>query len=111
MGNKWKTSVNSCGPRHPSVRDKWEISVKSYGRHPELETSTENKWVRSENSCVPRHLEWETSVGEKRKTSVNSCGPRHPECETSMGNKCGRQVYKLMWPKAPRVGDKYGRQV
>ena len=35
-----ETSVNSCGPRHPSVRDKWETSV---------------------NSCGPRHPEWETS--------------------------------------------------
>ena len=24
VGDKWETSVNSCGPRHPSVRDKWE---------------------------------------------------------------------------------------
>ena len=80
MGNKWKTSVNSCGPRHPSVRDKWEISVKSYGpRHPELETSTENKWVRSENSCVQGTLSGK-QVGRGKE------------------DKC-----KLMRPKAPRV--------
>ena len=39
-GDKWKTSVDSCGPRHPdcetSVGDKWETSVNSCGtRHPE----------------------------------------------------------------------------
>ena len=27
-GDKWETSVNSCGPRHPSVRNKWDTSVK-----------------------------------------------------------------------------------
>ena len=48
-------------------------------------------------------------MGDKGKTSVNSCGPRNPEWETSVGDKCVRQVKhkcKLMWPKAPRVGDK-----
>ena len=56
VGDKWKTSVKSCGPRHPSVRDKWETSVKSSGpRHPEWEGQV-----------------WETSVGDKWKTSVNS---------------------------------------
>ena len=81
-----------------------------------------DKWETSVNSCSPRHLEWETSVGDKWKTSVNSCRPRHPECETSVGDKwetrpvwetSGKQVgdkCKLMRPKAPRVGDKCGRQ-
>ena len=47
VGDKWETSVNSCGPRHPSVRDKWETSVKSCGpRHPEWETSVEDKCRR-----------------------------------------------------------------
>ena len=47
VGDKWKTSVNSCGPRQPSVRDKWETSVKSCGpRHPEWETSVEDKCRR-----------------------------------------------------------------
>ena len=47
MGDKWKTSKNSCGLRYPSVRDKWEISVKSCGpRHPEWETSVEDKYRR-----------------------------------------------------------------
>ena len=35
VGDKWKTSVNSCSPRHPpwetSARDKWETSVNSCG--------------------------------------------------------------------------------
>ena len=44
-------------------------------------------------------------MGDKGETSVNSCGPRNPEWETSVGDKC-----KLMRPKAPRVGDKCGRQ-
>ena len=67
------------------------------------------KWETSVNSCGPRHPEWETSVGDKWKTSVNSCGPRHP----SARDKCGIQVYKcqIIRPKAPRVGDKCGRQV
>ena len=91
-----KGSVNSCGPRHPSVRDKWETSVKSCGpRHPEWETSAEDKWKTSVNSCGPRHPQWETSVRDKWETSVNSCGPRRPEWETSVGDKC-----KLMRPKA-----------
>jgi len=81
----WETSANSCGPRHP-----------------EWETSVGDKW----DTCGPRHPEWETS---KWKTSVDPCGPRHPEWETSgkqVGDKC-----KLIRPKAPRVGDKCGRQV
>ena len=84
MGDKWKTSVNSCGPRHPewvtSAGDKWETSVKL---HVAQETQSERQvWeTRGEktvNSCNPRNPEWETSVGDKWKTSVNSCGPRHP---------------------------------
>ena len=79
----------------------WETS----GRQ-ERETSAEEKWKTSVNSCGPRHPEWETSVGDKWETSVNSCGPRHSEWETSVEDKC-----KLMRPKTPRVGDKRGRQV
>ena len=48
VGDKCKTSVNSCGPRHP-----------------EWETSVGDKWETSVNSCGPRHPEWETSVGDK----------------------------------------------
>ena len=67
-------------PKAPSVGDKWETSVNSCGpRHPEWETSVGDKWETSVNSCGPRHPEWETSVGDKWETSVNSCGPRHPE--------------------------------
>ena len=84
MGDKWETSVNSA-QRTQSGRQVWETSV---------------------NSCAPRHPEWETRVGDKWEASVKSCGPRHPEWETSVGDKC-----KLMQPKAPRVGDKCGRQV
>ena len=71
-------------------------------------------WETSVKACAQGHPEWETSVGNKWKTSVNSCGPRHPECETSVGNKDGRQVgdkRKIIRPKAPRVGDKYRKQV
>ena len=77
MGDKWETTVKSCGPRHPE----WETSV-----------GDKCKLMR------PKQPEWETSVGDKCKlmrskatslgdkcgrqvweTSVNSCGPRHPE--------------------------------
>ena len=85
----WKTSVgDKCKlmrPKAPRVGDKWETSV---------------------NLCGPRHPEWETSVGDKWETSVDSCGPRHPEWEISVGDK-----FKLIRPKALRVGDKCGRQV
>ena len=87
-----ETSVNSCGPRHPSVRDKWETGVKSSG---------------------PRHPEWETSAKDKWETSVNSCGPRHLECETSVGRQMEDKC-KLMRLKAPRVQEVWeasGRQV
>ena len=57
-----------------------------------------DKGETSVNSCGPRNPEWEASVGDKWETSVNSCGPRHAEWETRR-------------PKAPRVGDKCGRQV
>ena len=68
-------------------------------------------WETGANSCGSRQPEWEASVEDKCRrqvweTSVNSCGPSHPEWETSVGDKC-----KLMRPKAPRVGDKCGRQV
>ena len=84
VGNKWKTSVNSCGPRHPE----WEASVggkcgrqvgdKCKIMRPKAPRVGDkrgrqvgDKWKTSVNSCGPRHPEWETSV--------NSCGPRHPE--------------------------------
>ena len=85
-------------PKEPRVGDK-------YGRQV-WETSMGDKSETSVNSCGPRPPEWETSVRDKWETSVNSCGPRHPGWETSVGDKC-----QLMRPKAPRVGDKCGRQV
>ena len=45
-------------------------------------------------------------MGDKWETSVKSCGPEHPERKTSVGDTC-----KSMRPRAPRVGDKCGRQV
>ena len=48
---------------------------------------------------------------DKWETSVNSCGPRHPEGETRVRDKWVPDKCKLMRPKAPRVGDKCGRQM
>ena len=88
MEDKWKTSVNSCGPRHPecetSVGDKCKLMRP--------------KAPRVGDMCGRQ-------VGNKWETSANSCGPRHPEWETSVGDKCGRQVWETS------VGDKCGRQV
>ena len=107
MGDKWETSVNSCGPRHP----KWETSVGDKG-----ETSV--------NPCGPRNPEWETSVGDKcgrlsaaqgtqsGRQGGDKCKLMRPKAaqsgtqvwETGVGDeKC-----KLMRPKEPRVGDKCG---
>ena len=58
-----KTSVNSCGPRHPE----WETSVEN-----------KCKLMRPKEPRCGKQV-WETSVGEKWETSVNSCDPRHPE--------------------------------
>ena len=58
MGDTGETSVNSCGPKAPRVRDKCGRQV-----------------------CG-------TSVGDTGETSVSSCGPRNPEWETSVGDKC-----------------------
>ena len=73
VGDKWETSVNSCGPRHPEWGDKEETSVNSCG-------GDKCKLMRPKAPRVGD--KGETSVWE---TSVNSCGPRHPECR-------GRQV-------------------
>ena len=96
MRDKWETSVNSCGPRHPewetSVRDKWKTSVNSCGpRHPECETSVKDKcgrrvWETSVNCKLMRPKE--PRVADKCgrqvwETGVNSCGPRHPEWDAS----------------------------
>ena len=78
MGNKWETSVNSCGPRHP-----------------ECETSVGDKWETSVNSCGPRHPEWETCVGDKRETQWETkckLRVRAQVWDPRVGDKCGRQV-------------------
>jgi len=72
VGDKWETSVNSCGPRHPE----WEPSVG-------------DKWKTSVNSCGPRHPEWETSVRDKWGTS--KCKLMRPKAPR-VGDKCRRQV-------------------
>ena len=90
VGDKRKTSVNSCGPRHPSVRNKWETCVKS---------------------CGPRHPEWETSVGDKcgRQGGDKSklMRPKARKCEGQVGDK-----YKAQGTKSGRqVRETSGRQV
>ena len=67
MGNKWETSVNSCGTRHPE----WETR----GGQGEDKGETRGR-----------------QGGDKGETSVNSCDPKNPEWETSVGDKCGTQV-------------------
>ena len=68
MGDKWETSVNSCGPRHT-----------------EWETSRGKKWKTSVNSCGPRHPECETSVG----SVGDKCRLMRPKAPR-VGDKCGR---------------------
>ena len=84
MGDKWKTSVNSCGPRHPewetSVGDKCgrQVGDKCKLMRPKthrVKDKCKDKWKTSVKSCGPRH----PSVKDKWETSVKSCGPRHPE--------------------------------
>ena len=95
MGDKWETSVNSCGPRHPEWEkggDKGETSVNPWGpRNPEWETSVGDKWATSGrhvgDTCklmrpkAPR-------VGDKEETSVNSCG----QSGRQVSETSGRQV-------------------
>ena len=120
MGDKWKTSVKSCGPRHTSVRDKCKIMRPKAPRVGDK--CGRQVWETSVDSCSPKNPEWETSVGDKWETSVNSCGPRQPEWDTSVGDKwesSGRQVQthaaqgtqsgRQVWETS--VGDKCGRQV
>jgi len=85
VGDKWETSVNSCGPRHPewetSVDDKCGSEVGDKCKIMRSKTPrVGDKWKTSVNSCGPRHR----SV---RETNVKSCGPRHPEWETSAGDE------------------------
>ena len=63
MRDKWETSVNSCGPRHPE----WETSV-----------ADKCKLMR------PKAPKCEGQVGDKCKI----IRPRAPR----VGDKCGRQV-------------------
>ena len=93
VGDKEETSVNSCGPRHPE----WETSVEDKcgsevgdkckimrSKTPRVgDKCVGDKWKTSVHSCGPRH----PSVRDKWETSVKSCGPRHPEWETSAGDK------------------------
>ena len=86
VGHKWKTSVNSCGRTHPSVRDKWETSVKK------------------------NHSAQGTLSGRQVEDKCKLMRPKAPRVR----DKCGRQVgdkCRLMRPKATRVGDMCGRQV
>ena len=67
VGDRWETSVNSCGPRHP-----------------EWETSVGEKWKTSVNSCGPTHAECETSVGDKTHAAQDT--------QSEKQDKCGGQV-------------------
>ena len=133
MGDKWKTSVNSCGPRHPEWDASPETEAKSCGpgmqrferrKNPiQVNLFGENQakaprvgdkcgrqvWETSVDSCSPKNPEWETSVGDKWETSVNSCSTRQPEWETTVGDKLessGRQVQNHA-----AQGTQSGRQV
>ena len=50
----------------------------------------------SVNSCGPRHPEWETSAEDKWEDKCKLMRPKAPKCEGQVGDKC-----KLMRPKAP----------
>ena len=70
VGDKWDTSVNSCGPRHP-----------------EWETSVGDKWKTSVDSCGPRH-----PVADKCGRQVgDKCKLMRPKTPR-VGDKCRRQV-------------------
>eukprot|EP00435_Cladocopium_sp_Y103_P047878 s1005_g14.t1 len=88
VGDRWK----NMRPRAPRVGDKFfETSGRKVSTH------------AAQSTQIGRQVS-ETSgrqVGDKCKL-----GPEHPEWETSVGDKC-----KLMRPRAPRVGDKYRKQV
>ena len=83
MGDKWETSVNSCGPRHPE----WETSV---GDKCERQVGDKCKLMRPKATRVGDKCG--SQVGNKWETSASSCAPRHPEWETSVEDKCRRQV-------------------
>ena len=117
----WETSVNCklMRPKAPewqtSVKDKWKTGVNSCGpRHPEWDASPETE----AKSCDPGMQPFERSknpiqvnlFGEQVGDKCKIMRPKTPRVR----DKCGRQVEdkcKLMRPKPPRVGDKCGRQV
>ena len=107
VGDKWKTSVNSCSPRHPecetSVGDKCKLMRPKATR---VGDKCGRQMETSVNSCGPRHPEWETSVGDKWEDKCKLMRPKAPKCEGQVGDKC-----KIIRPKTPRLGDKCGRQV
>ena len=74
MGDKWETSVKSCGPEHA-----------------EWETSVGDKQEKHVKSCGPEHSEWEASVGDKRETHVKHAA-QSTQNETQVWETSGRQV-------------------
>ena len=81
MGDKcgrqvWETSVNSCAPHREwetSVGDKWKISANSCGpRHPEWETSVRDKGGDKCKLMRPK----EPRVGDKCGKQVWETGGR-----------------------------------
>ena len=77
MGDKWKTSVNSCGPRHPE----WETSVgDKCGR----QVGDKCKLMRPKA----------TRVGDMSGKQVgDKCKLMRPKAPR-VGDKCGRQVWE-----------------
>ena len=93
VGDKWETSVKSCGPEHPdwetSVGDKQETHVKACGpERPEWEASVGDKWEKCK-IMLPRA----SRVGDKRQAG-DTC--KHAAQSTQMGRQAwetsGRQV-------------------
>ena len=78
VGDKWETSVNSCGPRNPE----WETSVGNKCGRQMWETSVGDNCGRQVGDKCKLMRPKAPRVGDKGETSVNSCGPWHPEWET-----------------------------
>ena len=89
----------------------------SSGNLQPMKFAARDKCKKSVKSCGPEQPTWETTVGDKckimrprppiveDKRAVKSCGSRAPR----VGDKGGRQVGdkdKIKRPRAPRVGDK-----
>ena len=84
MGDKWQTSVKSCG--------------QSTIEHPELtgrQVGDKSEIMRPEHS---EHPDWETSggqMGDKWKASMKSCGQTTESIQSLLGDKWetnGRQA-------------------